>query len=456
MYRIVAQAFPNNETRLTFSSTPGGRDPFKDDPTSGNTPPVNLLPSVCIEGLICEEEKTLPPLSLVPNSKTERSHAGYGALPLKPTVFGLNARRSLLRSGGALEKVAPPEETIFLTGTLPGSTEDSFRAIAQYSAYIVNSLKAWIANYVPGKLDFYCWELQKRGALHLHYACHVPDEAHRTYICSAFREWWIQILHRIGDQANVDMFRKNATHTWLSDTSKVRAVAEICRKSVARYLAKYLSKSAKSAKGASRAFTPSRWWGVSRPLKALTDRMSSVVEVVEAGYHTVRSVWEKVKHVCDASESVTHSYRHKVGEGETIVLYTKDALERDHLWTEMQAMQNKKPEFLTGTSPSPSSVLKTLRTKQANFLRESLTSLSPSFLGLRNSLEGHLNWILMITPSTSAEPLSVLLAWAAKLSDIRSICQFTPILPRSQDRKLQEWLDTLEWAIEDVAANGWR
>jgi hypothetical protein len=29
-------------------------------------------------------------------------------------------------------------------------------------------------------------------------------------------------------------------------------------------------------------------------------------------------------------------------------------------------------------------------------------------------------------------------------------------LPMSQDRRLQSWLDELEWAIEDVAANGWR
>jgi hypothetical protein len=25
-----------------------------------------------------------------------------------------------------------------------------------------------------------------------------------------------------------------------------------------------------------------------------------------------------------------------------------------------------------------------------------------------------------------------------------------------REREIQNWLDTLEWAIEDVAANGWR
>jgi hypothetical protein len=455
MYRIVAQQFPNNETRITFSSTPGGRDPFRDDPRADNNPPVNPDPEDCAKGLTMGEEEEKIPLSLVPNSKTERSSAGYGSLPEKPTMFGLNAKRSLIRSGGALEKTAPTEETLFLTGTLPGSTEDSFRTIAEYSAYIVNGLKAWISNYAPGKLDFYVWEYQKRGALHLHYAVHVPDERNRDYILSSFREWWVQVLHRIGDKAGVDMFRKNASKTWLDDESKVRATAEVCRKSVARYLAKYLSKSSSPTKGSARAFTPSRWWGVSRPLKTLTDAMTTTCEVVEAGYHAVCGVWEKIRHVCDASESVTHSYQHKVGAGETIVMYTNDTYERESLWAELESMRRKVPESLTGPSQPPSRVLRVLRTKQANWLQESLTSLSPSFVGLRNTLEQSLNWILTITPSTSPAPLSLLMAWAARLSDIRSMCRFTPAMTRKQEREIQEWLDTLEWAIEEVANNGW-
>lgn len=456
MYRIVAQQFPNNETRVTFSSIPGGRDPFLDDPIEGNTPTVNPDPIGTSEAYAGDEKFPSAPLSLAPNSKTERSSAGYGSLPLKPTRFGLNAKRSLIRAGGALEKVAPASETLFLTGTLPGSTEDSFRTIAQYSSYIVNALKSWISHYAPEKLDFYCWELQKRGALHLHYAVHVPDDASRAYIIGAFHGWWVQILHRIGDMGNVDMFRKNSSHTWLSDESKVRAVAEVCRKSVARYLAKYLSKSAAPTKGSARAFTPARWWGVSRPLKALTDSMTSVCELIESGYHAVRSVWEKIKSICDSSESVTHSYRHKVGEGATVVLFTKERDERESLWLEIISMRIKPMESSTGQSRIPSKELRVLRNKQVMWLRESLISLSPSFQGLRNALDANLNWILRITPSTSPEPLCVLMAWAARLSDIRSMCRYTPAISHAKEREIQGWLDTLEWAIEDVAEHGWR
>lgn len=456
MYRIVAQQFPNNETRITFSSIPGGRDPFLRDPEEDHDSLSDLSAIADLESPSGDEKMVPAPLSLVPNSKTERSGAGYGSLPLKPTRFGLNAKRSLIRAGGALEKVAPAEETLFLTGTLPGSTEDSFRTIAEYSSYIVNALKSWVSHYVPQKLDFYCWEYQKRGALHLHYAVHVPDGIARTYIVEHFHGWWVQVLHRIGDMATVDMFRKDSARTWLTDTSKVRAVAEVCRKSVARYLAKYLSKSSEPTKGSARSFTPARWWGVSRPLKALTDSMTSVCEVVEAGYHAVRGVWEKVKHVCDSSESVSYSYRHKVGEGSTVVLYTKEQSERENLWLELVSMRTRAMEPLTGQSRFPSVELRILRNKQVTWLRESLTSLSPSFQGLSKALDTHLNWILKITPSTSPEPLSILMAWAANLAHIRSMCHFTPVMTRAKEREIQEWLDLIEWAIEDVAENGWR
>lgn len=455
MYRIVAQQFPNNETRVTMSSVSGGRDPFDDEPAPHECTTVDfpLLERLSLQG---EAEKvSSDPLSLVPNSKTQRSRAGYGELPVKPTRFGMNAKRSLIRSGGALEKTAPTDETLFLTGTLPGSTEDSFRAIAAYASYIVNGLKAWVSNYAPQKLDFYCWELQKRGALHLHYAVWIPDDKCRAHILESFRGWWIQILHRVGEMASVDMFRKNSGKTWLDDESKVRAVAEVCRKSVARYLAKYLSKSAAPKRGSSRAFSPARWWGVSRPLKALTDSMTLTCEVITSGYHAVRSMWEEIRSVSDSSESVTYSYRHKVGEGSTVIMFTKEDPDREQLWQEINSLQTRKMESLIGRSETPSMVLKRVKTKQVKWLQQSLTSLSPSYQGLSEALSQNLSWTWRIMPSTSLAPLPLLLAWAARLSDIRSMCQFTPVLTSSMDREIQSWLDDLEWAIEEIAKNGW-
>jgi hypothetical protein len=447
MYRIVAQSFPNNEIRVTFSSTPGGRDPFS---------PAELAKTVELSDLDENDAlETVPPLSLVPNSKPERSHAGFGALPVKPTTFGINAKRQLLRHGGALEHHAPPEECLFLTGTLPGSTEDSFRAIAEWSGYIVHRLKAWVAKHEKSKMDFYCWEYQKRGALHLHYCVRVRDDEHRRHILDGFRDWWIQILHRVGEFARTDMFRKNSGKTWLDDLSKVRAIAEVCRKSPARYLAKYLSKSASPQKGNARFFAPSRWWGTSRALSAAAALLSTCQTLIESGVQAVRRAWENVSHFCDTSESVTYSYRHRVGIGETYVCYPTSPEEHKCLMSQLASISMMSGIVSESISLPPSQELKELRNIQSQFFSQSLKTSLPISTGLRCALEAHLNWTLTLTPTTSPEPLSVLLSWAANVSAIVSMCQFTPLWTTQNKKQFNAWASCLERNIERVAEEGW-
>ena len=207
MYKIVAQSFPNNEIRVTWSSLPHPRPPAPELSSDYE------ICTTCTTVNPSSELNSLPPLSLVPNSQTERSDAGFGRLPDKPPAFGLNAKRLLIRRGAAMEDVAPPAECLFLTGTLPGSTEDSYRSIAEWSSYIVHRLKSWIGNYARAKLDFYCWEYQKRGALHLHYCVWLPDAASRAHILRGFHGWWVDTLHTVGEKSGCDMFRKNRNKT---------------------------------------------------------------------------------------------------------------------------------------------------------------------------------------------------------------------------------------------------
>lgn len=452
MYKIVAYSYPNNEIRIQKVQSPPVKNIFLPDingeieaefPRDRDFAQWNDL------------EKN-PPLSLGPNSKTERSTTGYGSLPSRATVFGLNAKRQLIRSGAAMAESCCTEECLFLTGTLPGSTEDAFRAIASYSGYIVNGLKAWISNYVPSKLDFYCWEYQKRGALHLHYCVHVPTSSDRDAIISGFHSWWVQALSRVGDLAGSDLFRKNSRFTHLTDTSKVRAVAEVCRKSPARYLAKYLSKSASPARGVARAFTPSRWWGTSRPLKSLLSSLTSVVEIAESGYHAIRRKWEDVKREWSTSEGVTYSYLHKFGMGETCICYPVSKSESNLLWESIMNHASTTTVDSRSSIVIPSRDLKVLRNKLIFLLEQSLTSLSPTFQGLRGALNLYLSTIRKITPSTSEEPMKTLLFWAAQTSDIRSLCAFTPVgYDKEIKNTFQELLDTLEVSIELVSRQGW-
>ena len=446
MYRIVAQSFPNNEIRVTWSSLPHPKEPksdviSSDDEIEAPYPLVN--PS--------SEKKSPPPLSLVPNSQSERYSAGFGRLPDKPPAFGLNAKRNLIRRGAAMEGTAPPDECLFLTGTLPGSTEESFRSIAEWSSYIVHRLKSWIGNYARAKLDFYCWEYQKRGALHLHYCVWLPDASSRAHIHRGFHEWWVEILHKVGEKSCCDMFRKNSHKTHLGDTAKVRAVAEICRKSPARYLAKYLSKSAAPVRGPGRSFSPARWWGTSRPLKSLCDSLTRTIEVIEGGYHCVRVVWEKIHHACASSDSVTHCYRHKVGSGHTLVSYPNTPDEKTWLVQNLESFSPMAIIARASHSTHPYSSLKVVKIQQVRFYEQLLEQLPNTQQGLRSALVTHLNWMRTLTPSTSLEPLLNCLSWNARTADIRYIFQSSLNLPFGTIKKVDEWLDIMDTEINRLA-----
>jgi len=451
MYKIVAYSFPNNEIRIQRSqSRPMRRESVPDE--NGEVECEILQPD---DHTLWQSLEKIPPLSLGSNSKPERHSAGYGNLPAKPSTFGLNAKRSLIRAGAAMDSDCLAHERLFLTGTLPGSTDSSFRAIAAYSGHIVNGLKAWVAKYVKAKLDFYCWEYQKRGALHLHYCVHIPTESDRSIILGGFKSWWIQAMHRIGDLSSTDMFRKDENYTHLSDTSKIRAVAEVCRKSPSRYLAKYLSKSVSPARGSARLFTPSRWWGTSRPLKALLAVKSFVVNICEGGYQSIRKKWELVKHVYATSESVTYSYVHKFGMGETVICYPNSPIESKELWIQLQAQSSMNRIQSTIQHQTPSMVLKIQKVKMLDWCHQSLNTLSPSFQGLNTSLMTFLSMTTAIIPSQSQAPLSMLLHWSAQISDMRLLLRYSPLDTRESKRLFQQTLDILDQQIEIVASDGW-
>lgn len=401
------------------------------------------------------DTSSLPPLSLGPNSKTQRSRAGYGALPVRPSRFGLAASRKLKAASSAMSQTVLPHECLFITGTLPGSTEAAFRNLAAYSAYIVNGLKSWIANYAPQKYDFYVWEYQKRGALHLHYCVHIPDEISRDYIRCNFKEWWCGILHRVGALSNCDMFRKNAKKTHLGNESIVRAEAQIVKKDVGRYLSKYLSKSINPKRGNARFFTPSRWWGVSRPLNQLLESMTDRVELMIGGIHSVLKQFESITHYCYSSDGKTFDYSHKFGIGKTIVNYPETPEENQSLWENIMS-HLKGAGHSSLNQRTPSQILREIRNREVRLLEESLTKLPEIWGGLRATLTSHLNMIQTLTPSQSEQPLGIILMWQARISDIRSLLKFSPVDSPVLRRQYQEIQDGIESQIDEIAFNGWR
>lgn len=453
MYRILAQSYPNNEIRLTFSSLsqkkyiPDGEIeayPLDWKSETDSDTPVNPL-----------EEN--PGLSLVSNSKSLGLTTGYGLLPSKPTAFGPSARRKIMRAGGALEKsVLSPDECLFLTATLPGSTSESFKALAEWSGYIVNNLKAWISNHVAAKLDFYVWEYQRRGALHLHYCVHVPCESSRIHIQDGFKNWWITILHRVGEKSLTDLFRKNSKFSHLSDTSKTRAVAEICRKSPARYLAKYLSKSKSKLKGRARFFTPSRWWGTSRPLKKLLDDLTETIEIVEGTYFRCIKKLQEVKSIFEQCEGRYHPFNHKYGMGETLLIYPSSAIDNENLIDELKAMTNLSKLERHLEQFKPSIMLKPYKTRLLNWSGYWMNQLPERDTGMRHSLKEFNQFMNSVIPSQSDEPLMIVYEWRNRLYNLREVVGYSPCGRNREDRlMLDKALADLEIAINYICANGW-
>lgn len=312
MLSIKIARYPNNEIRLRLAPL-GNKGGFVSHESHDETQ-VKRAES--------------PNLTLVSNSKLSKTEQkcllkpGYGG-QCKRTKFGIYAKRTLLRVGGAIDKFDPNSGNgVFLTGTLPGSTHAAKRTIADWSAYIVHRLKAWIAKYVKAKLDFYVWELQKRGALHLHYYLYVPDPIARKRILAGFKAQWIKLLENVCAKSGVDVFKKTAAFSHRGKFDNIQAYAQEVTKSVAAYLAKYCSKEAsKPNSKVTSGYYPSRWWGASRPLLALLREMTHTTEVLFASYPKARSKYEEFNSLLEQHSIKGYRYGDKVGFGLNHVFY---------------------------------------------------------------------------------------------------------------------------------------
>lgn len=200
--------------------------------------------------------------------------SGYGEPPTRLTRFTRKASKTIQRCARALDEYSQsPGHILFFTGTLPGTGADKYEALAKWSSYVVHRLKAWVAKRLPSKFDFYCWELQKRGALHLHYAVHCPDESIAQELIDGFKDEWINLLKTVGSKTGVNLFvNEGRGIDWLNHPEHIQAKTERVVKSVGAYLGKYLGKASRGETKQGR-FNPCRWWGCSRPLRELEKSM---------------------------------------------------------------------------------------------------------------------------------------------------------------------------------------
>ena len=323
--RIIARRYPNNELRLVICpDVPmGGRKSRGEVCCEGASQAPDLLLD------ITSELKTDPLPPSPQGASVPTPPPGYGGVP-RPTLFGLAARRQLLRVGAALERLSgEPKEVAFLTGTLPGGTEAAMQALQRFSSYAVNLLKAKISKLgIHDSLSFYVWELQKRGALHIHYAIHVPDASLRSLLLESFPRVWRQVIDAIGERAGCDMWERARGGSWAGEKEVLQADAQECTHSPGRYMAKYLSKNAHapSHKGELRGrfLGPVRWWGVSRPLNAALASMTMAVEKIGIGWRDIKKIREEILAILSGLCNNFYRYTDKAKTSEVFVAYDKE------------------------------------------------------------------------------------------------------------------------------------
>jgi hypothetical protein len=197
------------------------------------------------------------------SEKTPRAKAGFGSAPAK-TTFGTYGRRMVKNACGVLSAEFGTK-VVFGTLTLPGSTTQARQSLSLWSGKLIELLSHWLRSKSTTARFVWVWEFQKSGALHLHFALGDNDILKLRFFERKFRTYVHKLFATLSRLSGVDMFARATGGTWRGDAGVLRSRIETIRKSVKRYMAKYLTK----AEGEGQNFGyPSRWWGMSAPLKA--------------------------------------------------------------------------------------------------------------------------------------------------------------------------------------------
>lgn len=306
MKNIIARLYPNGELRVRSR---GKRVPTQKTEKSPSERLV--LPSdksLKSSGLDYRGEFQEPKIkSLIEKlSGGGKFSPGWGMTPRR-TRFGLRGRRKIMRAGGVMDGLDGCRAA--MTFTLPGSGMSAFQTIADYSGYIANRLKTWLYDQKPKNspvLWFFVWELQKRGALHIHLCVHCDDNRELYRLKRRAKDAWIKILESVQERSGVDMFKSEKGFDWRRKKKKIQVDVQKVRKTVGAYFAKYCSKgSSQAEQHIENGLRPSRWWGCSRALSRLLSASTLSFSSTDIPQSQADVIVKQAFYACDA-ESVTY------------------------------------------------------------------------------------------------------------------------------------------------------
>jgi hypothetical protein len=199
-------------------------------------------------------------------AETQRSESEEIDCPKlrRKTILTKYAKRTIKEAGYICAR-DKHGETVFATATLPGSSLEAMRSLAENSGYAANLLTQWFRRHFAKPEYFYVWEWQKRGALHVHFVfqCSSAREAYK--IERSFKKVWLQILVQVSEKSGRDIFERSDGGSWSrrSKVCQVKVVRHVVN--AGRYLSKYLGKGSENSNMDSHLY-PGRWWSVSYAL----------------------------------------------------------------------------------------------------------------------------------------------------------------------------------------------
>lgn len=221
----------------------------------------------------------------------KRVPSGFGKVSTRH-ILTRYAKQSI-REAGAILDTGPRSTTLFLTGTLPGSTPDALAALSAWSGWCVQMITQWFRDTTTGASWFGVWEYQRRGALHIHIAVQLVSQSDARFVRTQWKRRWIALLTSIASKTGIDIFGRIGGGSWANTPWMTRTDAQVVEKSVGCYLSKYLSKG--SSKTRAQCWTPpSAWWFCQRTLRKRISEARRLLSLTQLSPHLCQDLYQRV------------------------------------------------------------------------------------------------------------------------------------------------------------------
>ena len=216
-----------------------------------------------------------------PPSPENQAKRGWGAAP-RVKSFSAKSGQKVREAGAAIDILCDGDPSFcrVVTLTLPASGQEAYSALSNYSGFATNRLLQVLRDGTSKNerlYYFYCWEHQKRGALHLHLCLCTEDRGKSEKLGEALVSKWENILHDISRKSGVALLFSRGFGRQVT-SGEIQSLNQQMFFGCGAYFSKYASKTSYQNRGGegesidsrnARLYPPSTFWGSSRDLKAV-------------------------------------------------------------------------------------------------------------------------------------------------------------------------------------------